>query len=197
MAENITSNKVGENMEIYDAFTAGVETGGLINTSEIKALVCFLLLKIDVPVSRELCREVLQEQGIANYFDVSEAIAELIKTGNISTDITEDDEVMYLTKIGKGAAEMLVGDVPKSVREKAFSALHDAVTRLRRERETNIEITPSGNGYNVSFMVTDRDDVLMSLSVYAADLNQANDFKDNFLKDPVKVYSGIISSLTI
>ena len=32
-------------MDIYDAFTAGVENGGLINTSEIKALICFLLLK--------------------------------------------------------------------------------------------------------------------------------------------------------
>lgn len=184
-------------MEIYDAFTAGVENGGLINTSEIKALVCFLLLKIDMPVSRELCREVLQEQGIANYFDVSEAIAELIRCGNISTEFSDEDEVMYLTQIGKGAAELLVRDVPKSVREKAFSSLHDAVTRSRRERETNIEIAPSGDGYNVSFTVSDKDDVLMSLCVYAADLNQATEFKDNFLKDPVKVYSGIISSLTV
>ncbi len=184
-------------MDIYDAFTAGVENGGLINTSEIKALVCFLLLKIDVPVSRELCREVLQEQGIANYFDVSEAIAELIRSGNVSTDFSDEDEVMYLTQIGKGAAELLVKDVPKSVREKAFVSLLDAVTRLRRERETDFEITQCGNGYNVSFKVKDRDDVLMSLSVYAADLNQANEFKDNFLKDPVKVYSGIISSLTV
>ncbi|MBQ3151724.1 MAG: DUF4364 family protein [Clostridia bacterium] len=184
-------------MENYDAFTAGVEAGGLINTSEIKALICFLLLKIDAPVSRELCREVLQEQGIANYFDVSEAIAELIKSGNISTDFTDDDEVMYLTAIGKGAAELLVRDVPRTVREKAFSSLHDAVTRLRRERETKIEITPSGSGYNVSFSVSAGDDELMHLSVYAADLDQATGFKENFLKDPVRVYSGIISSLTV
>ena len=184
-------------MEMYDAFTAGVEAGGLINSSEIKSLICFLLLKIDSPVSRELCREVLQEQGIANYFDVSEAIADLIKSGNISTEFSDDDEVMYLTQIGKGAAELLVKDVPKTVREKAFSSLFDAVVRLRRERETNIEITPSGSGYNVSFTVSDKNDVLMSLSVYAADFNQANEFKSNFLNDPVKVYSGIISSLTI
>ena len=56
-------------MELYDAFSAGVETGGLINTTQIRALICYLIRNLDYPLSGEQIREVLQEQEIANYFD--------------------------------------------------------------------------------------------------------------------------------
>ena len=34
----------------------------------------------------------------------------------------------------------------------------------------------------------------MSVTLYAADMAQVTRMKDNFLKDPVRIYSGILAS---
>lgn len=184
-------------MEAYDAFHSGVEFGGLVNTTEIRALICYLLTKLD-PISGETLREVFQEHGIANYFDVSEAISELIRTGNISVDYTEDgEERLVLNESGNNVAWELSALVPKAIREKALSAGLAAISKERNAKENDVQIMPSGDGFTVTITVGSQGDELMRLSVYAADSAQAQRIKDNYLKDPVKIYSGILASLIL
>ena len=64
-------------------------------------------------------------------------------------------------------------------------------------RENKIEITELENGCNVTFSLTDGEDVLMKLTLYAADMEQANAIRDKILDDPVKIYSQIIASLAV
>ena len=184
-------------MEQYDAFSAGVESGGLIETTQIKALICYMLRKLEEPLSGEQIREILLEQGIANYFDVSEALSDLLRMGNISQEILEDGELLHLTQIGKEASRELSGDIPVSVREKALAAAVQMQTIARNARQTQIDVTPSGSGFEVSFQILAQGESLMHLSVYAADMQQVNRMKENFLRDPVKVYSGILAALIV
>ncbi|MBQ7548875.1 MAG: DUF4364 family protein, partial [Clostridia bacterium] len=51
------------------------------------------------------------------------------------------------------------------------------------------------NGYNISISVLDGSDEIMSVSLYAADYEQAMQVKTKYLSNPTKVYSGIISLL--
>lgn len=185
-------------MEQYDAFSAGVESGGLINTTQIRALICYMIRKLDRPMSGEQLRAILQEEGIANYFDVSMALSDLVKTGIITIDYDEKgNEQLYLTEIGLGALNELVREVPKSVREKALTAGLQAITIARNAEQTKILVEPYGKGYNVTFSVGENDDVLMRLTVYAADQEQVSQMKNHFLKDPAKIYSGILASLIV
>ena len=39
--------------EKYDTFSEGVETGGLRNTAQIKTLICYIINKVNSPVTRE------------------------------------------------------------------------------------------------------------------------------------------------
>ena len=42
----------------YDAVSAGVSPGGLINTTEIKVLICYILKSVGEPVpANRLCEE--------------------------------------------------------------------------------------------------------------------------------------------
>jgi DNA-binding MarR family transcriptional regulator len=86
--------------------------------------------------------------------------------------------------------------------EKQFGIGRSTVTTIiqlmeKREGENTVEIEPCSNGFNVTFNVTHRGNVLMSLTVYAADLEQAEQLKSNFLRDPAHVYSTIAASLFI
>ena len=185
-------------MEQYDAFSTGVETGGLFHIDEIKTLICYLLRKVDTPLSSERIRQTLVSQGLANYFDVSESISDLLRAGNVTADFAEnEDEVLHLTPIGENASTELLRDIPKSVREKALSAVLESVAKDRNAQETKIDVAECGSGFNVTFRVADRDEDLMRITLYAADRAQVERMKDNFLKDPARIYSGILASFIV
>lgn len=182
----------------YDAFDAGIELGGLRNRDDIRLLVCYLLKSVDSPMTRQMLNEAMQEDGLANYFEVGQAIEELLKTANITADIMGDEEVITVTQKGREAAEMLQTSLPRTVRERAVNSAIRLITKARVERENKIEVKKEENGgYTITFTLFDKNTQFMKLSVYVCDSLQLEQVKQNFINDPVKVYSTIITSLTV
>ncbi len=182
----------------FDAFDAGIELGGLRNRNEIRLLVCYLLRAMDQPVPRALVVDAILNDGLANYFEINEAIAELLKGGSIDRDILDGEEILKVTPRGRNSAELLETTLPKTVREKAVNAAIKLMTLAKNKRENKIltEALPDG-GYNITFILGNEGDELMRLTVFVADSMQLELVKNNFLNDPVKLYSGIITALTI
>ena len=186
--------------DTFDAFDGGVAFGGLRNRNEIRLLVCYLLKAVDKPVAPLTIQDALLEEGLANYFEVGEAIAELLKSGSIEKrfDKTTEEEVLVVTAEGKNSAELLETTLPKTVREKAVNSAIKLMTLARNKRENKILSEPlESGGYNVTFILGDEKNELMRLTVFVADSMQLEAVKNNFLKDPVKLYSSIITALTI
>ena len=181
----------------YDALSAGVEPGGLTNRTEIKILICYVIKSLDAPVSKMQLNEIVQEEGLANYFEVNQAISELISQGSVECRIEDTEELLYITEKGLDAANSLEINLPRSVREKAINSAIRIITLARRERENKIEVSEADGGYNVTFVLGDEKSELMKLTVFVADRIQVETVKRNFLEDPVKLYSVIIASLTV
>ncbi len=182
----------------YDAFDAGIELGGLRSRDDIRLLICYLLKSIDVPMTRQMLNDAMQEDGLANFFEVGQAIEELLKTGNITADILQDEEVLTVTERGREAAELLQTSLPRTVREKAVNSAIRLTTRAKVERDNKIEVKKEDDGgYTITFTLFDRGTELMKLSIYVVDSLQLETVKQNFINDPVKVYSSIITSLTV
>ena len=182
----------------FDAFDAGIELGGLRSRDDIRLLICYLLKSVDAPMTRQMLNDAMQEDGLANFFEVGQAIEELLKTGNITADILDEDEVITVTEKGREAAELLQTSLPRTVREKAVNSAIRLVTRAKVERENKIEVKKEDDGgYTITFTLFDRGTELMKLSIYVVDSLQLEQVKQNFINDPVKVYSTIITSLTV
>ncbi len=177
----------------FDAFTEGVEPGGLRNRTQIKILITFIVSKISEPVMDTMILEALQVHGLANYFEASQALDELIENGNISSV----DGLCYITPKGSLSVSELSNEIPRSVKETALADTLNLQLLEKREGENTVEIKELENGYHVTFKVVHKDDVLMNLTVYAADSEQARQIKQNFLKDPSHVYSTVITSLFV
>ena len=180
----------------FDAFDAGVEIGGLRTKDDIKLLICYLVKSVD-SLTKTILNETMQESGLANYFEVNGALSELVRYGNITIDYIDDEEVLCITDKGKEAAETLETNLPKTVREKAINSAIRLMTLARRQQENKIDVEKTEKGYNVTFTLADGDDELMKLTVFAADSMQVELLKQNFLNDPVKLYSNILSVLTV
>jgi len=180
----------------FDAFDAGIEIGGLRTTEDIKLLICYLVKSVD-SLTKTILNETLQGGGLANYFEVNSALTDLVRYGNITVDYTEDDEILHITEKGRSAADELETNLPKTVREKAINSAIRLMTLARREQENKIDIEKTEKGYNITFTLQEGEDELMKLTVFAADSLQAETLRQNFLNDPVKLYSNILSVLTV
>lgn len=181
-----------ENNE-FDAFSAGIEPGGLRNTTQIKVLITFVVGRLKEAITSDMLLEALQVHGLANYFEATQALDELLANGNL----TESENKLYITPKGKLSVAELSDDVPRTVKETALADAINLQLMEKREGENTVEIEPASNGFNVTFKVKHKENTLMSLTVYAADLEQAQLIKHNFLKEPSRVYSTVITSLFI
>ncbi len=177
-----------------DAFTEGVEPGGLLSSSAIRVLVCYLLKSVDQPVNRDVIAEILFSEGMANYFETEAAIDELVRLGDLLEDA---DGRLVLTKIGREACETLASAIPVTLRERSVEAALRLLSRRRWERETRVDITPLEEGGVMVRCDIDRDEhPMMSVSLKVADEAQAQLVRDRFLTDPLSVYRLFIALLT-
>lgn len=181
-----------------DAWNLGIEPGGLTNKTEIKLLICYLLKSLDAPLSKLQMSDVIQGEGLANYFELIQALDELIRDDNVRMDLDGTDEILTITQKGIEAVTDLEMDfLPRSVKEKAVNTAIRMQTLARREKENKIEVEKLDNGFNVTFFFGDEKTELMRLTIYVADEIQVETVRKNFLDDPIKLYSEIITSLTV
>ena len=170
-----------------------VELGGLRDKTEVKILICYLLSNVEMPLSFENMNEIMQRDGLVNYFEFSQAMHELLLSGHI--DLL-DDNLYKITPHGRKNGQLLYRSLPLSVKEKAIKASIRIMSKIRREAENSCEITETENGFKATCRIMDRTDELMSVSVLLADKMQAESIKNQFMKDPEIIYKGMLALLT-
>lgn len=175
----------------FDALTQGVAPGGLRSKNDIRILVCYLLKSVG-PLTREEISSVMQQNALANYFEVGDALSSLLSMGNIR----ETERGFALEAAGENIAENLDVLLPLSVRDKAVAAALSMLATARAERENAVSIAKTEQGYNVTCKISGGDMDLMQIRVYVPDLHQARMVKKNFHKDPQRIYSLLVAALT-
>lgn len=175
------------------ALTGGIEPGGLRTKSDIRILVCYMLNSVHAPLSKNDIVSICQDQGLANYFEINDAIASLIRRGNISA-VNDGEYVIEPT--GKAIADTLDVNLPLSVRDKAMEAAFMLLASAKIQRENVVEIDRTEQGYNVTCHISGGDIDLMKFTLYVPDLFQARMVKRNFHRDPESVYKLLLSSVT-
>jgi DNA-binding PadR family transcriptional regulator len=176
-----------------DAFTGGVEPGGLWNQNDIRILICYVLTSVKAPLSGEDLGNILQGKALANYFEVSDALASLVKQGNVA--VTEKG-YYQITENGREIADNLDATLPLSVRDKALEAAVSLLARAKTERENKVEIEKTKEGYQVSCHISGGEMDLMRIDLYVPEEAQAEMVKKNFHRDPGGMYRLLLAALT-
>ena len=169
----------------FEAFKAGVEPGGLYNYEEIKILVCYLLSIAENKLTAEDISDIIRKDGLANYFDITQAIFDLQSAGNILID---ENHTYALSENGKLIVRELFADVPFTVRQKAQSALDKHLLLKRTLKDNHVEIKQTGGKHTVTISMLENGEELMGISVSVPDLATANLVKENFFDRATDVY---------
>ena len=180
-----------------NAFTAGIDPGGLTNDYEIKILVCYILEKIKRHMTFSEINYILQSEGLANYFEYAEAISELLSSGHI-VDISqgEGEQRFRLSDLGVKTARTFEKNIPLSVREKSMRAAEEYYLRQRIEKENQVKIEKVSDGYRLSLCFSDSGSDLLNLSLFVTTEKECEQIKKRFLCDPTIFYRGIIALVT-
>ncbi len=178
-----------------NGFSAGVEPGGLYQMADIQLLLCYVLCKIKEPMPRAILMDVVVGNGMANFFETTEALEALLTVGSV-TQGEDTEQLLTLSEIGRSAVEMLHGSLPRTLRERSVEIAARAMTRRRNERDSEITVTDLPHGCNITFTIRDVDAPLMSLTLKVADRAQADLLREHFLDSSDLLYRSVISLLT-
>lgn len=180
----------------FDAFSAGVNLGGLRSKNDIKLLICYMLASVKQSLSKDEIVSVLQENGLANYFEINDAFSDLIGNNNISKD-RDNPEKYVVTESGKLIVNQLDTALPISIREKTLAATINLLAKVKRENENIVTIKKEANGCYVSCNISGGDDVnLLTVNLFVPDAKQAELVKRNFQENPSLIYTCMLALLT-
>lgn len=163
------------------------------DTPTMNILLCYLLYKMDRPVSPDQLYEIAISTGFVNYFCYQESIDFLISNEHITTDKDENGSDVYvLLQKGKACAKELKNYAPKSYRDKLVLAALRYFTRLKYEQEIKIEYIPLAKGCYVHLRCLDVGDDLMELKLYAPNREQAELIGKRIMLNPAGFYGKLI-----
>ncbi|MCL1952515.1 MAG: DUF4364 family protein [Oscillospiraceae bacterium] len=177
--------------------SAGVLPGGLHSREEIRLLLCFLADRLAQPLTEDLAEQVFAREGLANYFEYTAALHELLEAGQLVMSQESGETVLRLDKKVTHAANELAQELPRRVRDRALHAAEQLQAQNRREQENGITEYPAdGEGCYMTFRQGKGSDMLLRVTAYAPDRDTAQAMRERFLEDPGKVYRAVIEALS-
>ncbi len=190
MSEN--TEKIVEPKMRFDAFMANVKDGGLRSVSSIYMLVCYIVANMNKRVSAATIIEAVDGAMIANYFEISDAVAKLIKAGTI---IENDDEMLYMNEQDIEEIALIEKELPLTIRQRSIKACQKVIARETYQRDNKVITEKVDGGYKVRLKVSDNTTDFMSLELFAVNESQAEMIKDKFISNPSEVYETLIDAI--
>lgn len=164
--------------------------------TDLMVLICYILKTVGVPVSKQTIIKVIEQEEIADYFDIIEAIGKLVNSGCIFIDTDSKDENLVITELGNESAEALENTLSMLVRKRAATAAIRTLYRQKIEHDNRASVKKHEDGsYYVTCEVLDGDKVLLSQEVRCSDIYQAERIKDQFMENPELIYRSTLAVL--
>ncbi len=182
---------------MLNSFDQGVALGGLYDKNEIKVLICYLLKTLQRPLTRTHIIDIFSEHEIANYFEINTAISELVAGRQVDSELIDGDELITITSRTALDVCTIERTVPRSLREKTVAEAYKILSKERIIKESKVSVESLDHGYHITFTVDDGDTELLKITVYVPEESQIETAKKNFYDNAVKIYSDIISTLTV
>jgi len=166
--------------------------------AENKALLLYLLNKIDKPIENiSFYKLVLTFEDI-NYFYFQQFLLDLIDNKYILKGISDKNETIYeLTNEGKQAVTLVQDLIPGFTRFQIDNNFKEDLRSIEDEYSITADFIPeSENSYNVICKITENGKVTFEVKTFAGSREQAKSIIDNWKKNAVKLYPKMLKMLT-
>jgi len=159
---------------------------------EIKILILFILRRLAEPVTFDVLTELTMCDDGIGYFDFTECVAELIRTGHLRFN----DNKYSLTEKGERNGEATEYSLPFSVRVNAEN--ETAEMRIRQSRNsliTSCHTVNSDGAYTVLLSLSDGVGEIISMKLFSANKKQALALEKGFRNNAESIYNALIEAI--
>lgn len=158
---------------------------------EIKFLILYIASRIIEPVPFEVLQDLSMCDGGVDYFDFSECLADLVRTGHLSLS---EGGLYAITEKGRLNGAICESSLPYSVRMEVDQNLVSHNERLKRRALVQAQIQPrQEGGYTVALSLSDELDNLMKLELLVTREDMAKTLQKRFRADAEQIYSQILA----
>lgn len=167
-----------------DTFWEKDMPGSLNNAAHIKILLVYLCEKYQGKLTQQKLIDILTAGEIANYFEITAAISQLISQSQLQLD---DSDYLLLGSQFQ-TTKLLYGELPKSIVEKAVEYIDEYFEALNNQYKPFVKIIRMSDGYLVKCALPDVGSNLFEVALFAPNMDKALEIKETFLRDHQKIY---------
>ena len=160
---------------------------------DLKMLELYLLARAAGPIDPETLTDLVRRHEGVNYFEFTEATAELVKTGHL----TQTEEGYTITDKGRINSAACESSLPYSVRRRCAQDLAPVNAALRHNAQVRGEKRQNADGSVTARMTLDDDSGnLLTIELLCPSVEQADRLISGFRSKPEQVHNDVLEALT-
>ncbi len=165
--------------------------------AENKALILYLLNKVNKPLENTTFYELVLSFQNMNYFYFQQFLLDLLENKYILKAITDNNEIVYeLTPEGRQAVSLVQDLIPGFIRFQIDNNLKEDLHVIENERSITAEFIPqSENSYTVVCKIIENNNIIFEVKTFAGSREQAQKIVDNWKKNAEMLYPDLLDLL--
>ena len=167
--------------------------GFIHDMMDVKVLILFVTARSSYPLTTQEVYELCYQDDCLSYFDVHQAIPEMVKSGHLRE---VENEKYEITDKGRETASLTEDSIAFTVKQRAENAVARFNRQIRRSSFVKSQIIPRENGnYSVIMALDDEMGNLMTMELFAPNQRQAVRLGRLFEKKAEDVYNLTMTTL--
>ena len=166
--------------------------------AENKALILYLLNKVNKPLENTAFYKLLLTFEDMNYFYFQQFLLDLMETKYILKGTSDKNETIYeMTDEGRQAIGLVQDLIPGFTRFQIDNKFKEDLRSIEDEYSITADFIPeSENSYTVVCKITENGKVTFEVRTFAGSREHAKSIVDNWKKNAVKLYPKMLKMLT-
>ena len=166
--------------------------------AENKALILYLLNKVNKPLENTAFYKLLLTFEDMNYFYFQQFLLDLMENKYILKGTSDKNETIYeMTDEGRQAIGLVQDLIPGFTRFQIDNKFKEDLRSIEDEYSITADFIPeSENSYTVVCKITENGKVTFEVRTFAGSREHAKSIVDNWKKNAVKLYPKMLKMLT-
>lgn len=161
-----------------------------------KLIVLYILDKVDFPLTNGQLTNFILEKEYTSYFNIQQAISELIEDNYISSETIRNSSLYQITESGCETLSFFSHSISQAIRDDIDSYLKEHKYSLRNEVSTLADYFESKKDeYITRLRVVEGESTVIELMLSVPTEREANIICNNWRDKSADIYAYVISSL--
>ena len=164
--------------------------------AELKALILYILYKIDRPITNDEFLKLVLTITDINYFYFQQFLLDLISAEYITSIKLEENTLYKITAKGIEALKLTGDMIPGILKLKVDKNFRNELNIIENEVAVTAEYVPKKDkSFNVKCKITENGETVFEIRTFAGSSEHAKQIVDNWKNNATEIYPQIMKAL--